>query len=260
MMAGGGPPHDLGALPVAILAGGLGTRLRGTLDPALPKVLAPVAGRPFLAWLLDHLAGFGFRRFHLLLGVKADPVRRFLVDRQGKHPAESVTVHQEPEPLGTAGAVAFARHDLGEAAMVLNGDTWLDLPLDRFAAAGLTNAAPGTMLAVEVADAGRYGRLAIDRNDRLIGFREKGEAGPGWINGGAYLLKGPLLDAIAARRTGSIETDVFETLAPGTLAVHRASGRFLDIGTPESLAAAAAVIAGAEERSIPAVAATEQGP
>lgn len=233
----------LSRLPVAILAGGLGTRLAGALDPALPKVLAPVAGRPFLAWLLDRLRGAGFRRFHLLLGVKAAPVRAFAADRAATYTDEAVHIHVEPEPLGTAGAVAFARPALGPAALVMNGDTWLDLPLEELAKAGLAGGAPGTMLAVRVPDTARYGALRIDQAGRLIGFAEKGGTGPGWINGGAYLLRSPMLDRIAALKAGSLETDIFAKLSPGTLAVHRSEGGFLDIGTPESLAAAADTIA-----------------
>ena len=81
-----------------ILVGGLGTRLR-TLYPDRPKALVPVAGRPFIAWLIDWLHRHGITRIHLAAGYRADQ----LVTWRNEQPAhQDLTVSIEPEPLGTA--------------------------------------------------------------------------------------------------------------------------------------------------------------
>ena len=108
-----------------VLAGGFGTRLRGIVDD-VPKPLAPVAGRPFLAWLLDRLAASGIRRCILATGYMSDAIERTIGTRwQGMEIAYSV----EPEPLGTGGAIRLAVMQLrGTSVHVLNGDTWLVYP------------------------------------------------------------------------------------------------------------------------------------
>src|SRR4051794_32472077 len=90
---------------VAVLAGGLGTRLRGAIG-ALPKVLAPVAGRPFLDILLDQIAHQGFGRVVLLLGYRADAVEAHLAAAPRSDLRIETVV--EPEPRGTAGALRLA--------------------------------------------------------------------------------------------------------------------------------------------------------
>ena len=105
-----------------VLVGGLGTRLRAVVGD-VPKPLAPVAGRVFLAWVLDHLAGQGMRRVLLATGHMADQVEAVIGHRwSGMEIAYSV----EDQPLGTGGAVRLAAARLmGGAAHVLNGDTFL---------------------------------------------------------------------------------------------------------------------------------------
>src|SRR6187431_1511995 len=128
-----------------VLAGGFGTRLRGIVDD-VPKPLAAVAGRPFLAWLLDRLAGSGMRRCILATGYMSDLIEQRIGTRwQGMDIAYSV----EPEPLGTGGAIRLAANRLqGDAAHVLNGDTWLEYdPVALEAAARESNAPMAIALA-----------------------------------------------------------------------------------------------------------------
>jgi NDP-sugar pyrophosphorylase family protein len=234
-------------LPVAaILAGGLGTRLASVLSDR-PKVLAPVDGRAFLDILLEQLAGQGVRRAVLCLGVRADQV----VDHLKAHPAPlAVEVSIEPAPLGTAGALALARAQLGAGpALVMNGDTHVEFDLAEFLAAHQSGGAWGTLLSVAVPDVSRYGTLDLSDDGAVLAFREKdpAQAGPGWINAGICLMEAPLLDLIAGHNQGSLERDVLAGLAPGRLRAHRTGGRFIDIGTPDSLAVAPDVIFGRKE-------------
>src|SRR5437879_601155 len=107
----------------AILAGGLGTRLRSVIADR-PKVLAPVGGRPYLTYLLDQLAKAAVREVVLLTGYGAEQVR----DALGATYAGMRLVHAaEPAPLGTAGALRHALpHLRSPAVLLMNGDSYCD--------------------------------------------------------------------------------------------------------------------------------------
>jgi mannose-1-phosphate guanylyltransferase len=228
-------------IDIAILAGGLGTRLRSVL-PETPKVLAPVLGKTFLDHLLDWLIGQGARRIVLCLGYRAGDVLSYLEGRSFA-PLEIWTV-VEPEPLGTGGAIARARPLLNsDPVLVINGDTLVDADLNMFLAGHRTAHAEASIWCTEVEDTGRYGRLEIDVHDRILRFVEKeATTGPAWINGGYYLFGRAALKAIATLSKGSLERDILQRMRPGTIHAYRTHGRFLDIGTPETLGFAREVL------------------
>lgn len=217
-----------------VLVGGLGTRLRSVVAD-VPKPLAPVAGRPFLAWLLDALAARGMRRIVLATGYMAELVH----DVVGTEWLGMTILHSvEPEPLGTGGAIAMARqHILGEAVHVLNGDTFHDY--DPFALEVHTRSlsCPVGVSLARVGDVGRYGAAMI-REGVVVEFSEKGKAGPGFINAGCYYLG---RDALSGLGTGafSFETTILApAVARGQVAALCGTGRFIDIGVPEDFARA----------------------
>lgn len=218
-----------------VLAGGFGTRLRGIVDD-LPKPLAPVAGRPFLAWLLDRLAASGMRRCILATGYLADAVERSIGARwQGMDIAYSV----ETEPLGTGGAIRRAAARLqGHGVHVLNGDTWLEYAPQALEAAARDADTPMAIALARVDDVARYGAVEV-RDGCAMAFREKGEAGAGWINAGCYFLGRDALDALPARDAFSFERDVLQAAAAaGRVAGFTDTAGFIDIGVPEDYARA----------------------
>lgn len=234
----------LESVEVAVLAGGLGTRLAGAV-PDLPKALAPVGGRPFLEILLDWLEGHGARRVVLLLGHRADQIEAHLAAH--RRPGIEFAFSIEPAPLGTGGALAFARDRFaGDPVLVVNGDTFVDGDLAALVAAHRAAAPAATMLCVEVPDAGRYGRVEIE-DGRVVAFCEKDATWrrPAAINAGVYLVSKALLARIPAGQPVSLERDIFEKLPRGALAAHLdRRARFVDIGTPESWSGALRVIGG----------------
>ena len=213
-----------------ILAGGFGTRLRDVVVD-LPKPLAPVAGRPFLAWLLDRLAAQGMRRCILATGYLAEVVEQHI----GTRWAGMDIVHSvETSPLGTGGAIRQATHMLqGESAHVLNGDTWLTYsPAALEQATGHAGAAIGLALA-HVPDVGRYGAVE-SRAGIVTGFREKGGIGDGWINAGCYFLDADAIAALPGEETFSFESEVLLPMsAAGKVAAWTDTSDFIDIGVPE---------------------------
>lgn len=238
---------SLADIDIAILAGGLGTRIRGVLGDT-PKVLAPIAiagrTRPFLDILLDWLAGQGARRIVLCLGHLADRVAQHVAQAQRRDLSIAQVV--EPCPLGTAGALRFAGSRLAsDPVMVINGDTFVDADLSAMLAHHRATRASVTMLCARVDDAGRYGRVDIGADDTVLRFIEKDpKAGAGVINAGLYLLGRTVIDDIAGGTAASIERDLLERLPAGAIHAAMAEGRFIDIGTPDSLEAAPAVLAG----------------
>jgi D-glycero-alpha-D-manno-heptose 1-phosphate guanylyltransferase len=222
---------------VLILAGGLGTRLRSVVSDR-PKVLAEVAGRPFITYLLDRLGQAGFRAVTLLTGYKAEMVEEQLgFNYQGLQLGYSV----EATPLGTGGAIrAAARVIPCDQLLVLNGDTYFDVDYRDL----VEQATPGSdlMACRQVEDVGRYGAVQLDDGARVTALAEKGAEGPGLINGGIYVLD---REAMASwpEEVFSIEADYF----PKRVADERLTGiafdqAFIDIGVPDDLTRASEVL------------------
>lgn len=213
-----------------ILAGGLGTRLRSVV-PDLPKPMAPVAGRPFLAWVLDALVAADFRRAVLAVGYRFEAIQDYFGQAyRGLELAYSV----ESSPLGTGGALRLALDQVSASPVfVFNGDTFLDLDHAAMAAG---HRAAGVRLSVAVApvdDVSRYGALEI-HDDRIVGFLEKGSRGPGHINAGVYLVDTDLLAELPSGRACSFEQEVLMgRVAELRPRAHGARGGFIDIGVPE---------------------------
>lgn len=219
-----------------VLAGGFGTRLRSVVRD-VPKPLAPVEGRPFLQWLLDGLARQGVRRVVLATGYLGDMIRNTL----GEAYAGMSLIHvRENMPLGTGGALwAALPHITEERAFVLNGDTWLGVPLAQLAAE-----APGadlTLAVRPVKDRARYGSVRIVGN-RIEGLEEKGQSGPGLINAGAYVARRDLPAKRPMDGAFSLEADILAKPESLDLRAHVTHAPFLDIGTPEDFARAQTLI------------------
>jgi D-glycero-alpha-D-manno-heptose 1-phosphate guanylyltransferase len=224
-----------------VLAGGLGTRLRGIIDD-LPKPMAPVAGRPFLALVLDRLVAARFETAVLAVGYRHEAIRRHFGEAyRGLRLRYSV----EREPLGTGGAIRLACEQVSARELfVLNGDTFLELDFCAMLAAHTEVGAELSMAIHEVPDASRYGALEV-AGGVVRGMREKGYAGPGWINAGVYVMGSGLQARFPDRRAFSFESDV---LAPEMASIcpraFRATGLFIDIGVPEDYARADKFLAG----------------
>ncbi|HEX4610904.1 MAG TPA: nucleotidyltransferase family protein [Urbifossiella sp.] len=231
----------LDGVTAAILAGGFGTRLRSVVADR-PKVLAPVAGRPFLAHLLDRLAAARVAETVLLTGYGADQVYAAFGEA---YRGMALRYSAEPAPLGTGGAVRHAAGLFaGEAVLLLNGDSFCAIDPAPLVAAVRADAGRIGLGLAWVEDVGRYGAVELDPAGRVAAFAEKGgAAGPGWINAGVYLIPRGRLADIPPGRPVSLEREVLPRWveSPGVRGVQ--GGRFIDIGTPDSFAAAEAFFA-----------------
>ena len=216
-----------------ILAGGEGTRLR-PLTYTTPKPVMPLAGRPFLSFMLDWAHGHGVDEVILSCGFLSDGVKRVLGDIYDGMRLRYVV---EEEPLGTAGPVRLALDEdvLEERLIVLNGDVLTDIDLTAELDQHARTGARVTLALYAVDDTASYGVVPTDAEGRVEAFLEKaeGQTPTNRINAGAYIVEREVIESIPAGRPVSFERDVFPRLVGKGLYGYLAEGYWIDIGTPQ---------------------------
>jgi mannose-1-phosphate guanylyltransferase len=220
-------------LQALVLAGGEGTRLR-PLTQTTPKPVMPLAGRPFLSFMLDWACSHGVDEVILSCGFMSDGVKQVLGDIYDGMRLRYVV---EEEPLGTAGPVRLA-HDEGlleERLLVLNGDVLTDIDLTGELAEHERTGARATLALYPVDDTSSYGVVPTTEDGAVEAFIEKhgGDAPTNRINAGAYVLERGVVDEIPAGRAVSFEREVFPAMVGRGLYGYAAAGYWIDIGTPE---------------------------
>lgn len=217
-----------------ILAGGQGTRLR-PLTSTIPKPVVPLVGRPFISYMLEWLRSHGVDDVILSCGHMAGGVRGVLGD--GESLGMRLRYIDEPEPLGTGGALKFAEDLLDDRFFMLNGDVLSDIDLTKELAQHKQTGALATLALTPVEDPSAYGLVPLHADNSVREFVEK--PGPeqtdtDLINAGAYIIERRVLDRMAPAGTNiSIERDVFPKLVGEGLYGYPADGYWLDIGTPD---------------------------
>lgn len=214
-----------------ILCGGFGTRLRSVLRDS-QKALVAVHGEPFLARVLRQLGRAGVDEAVLCAHHRADQLAEQL-DALASATGLPLSMVVEREPLGTGGALlnALRERPAHGRYLVLNADTFLDPEAYRLAAAAEGEA----LVAVRVDDRSRYGSLELDAQGRLLSLQEKGLAGAGLVNAGVYGFSAEACAGLPVRAC-SMEREVLPRLIERSgVRVVEYAGRFIDIGTPESL-------------------------
>jgi D-glycero-alpha-D-manno-heptose 1-phosphate guanylyltransferase len=214
-----------------ILAGGLGTRLRSAV-PDLPKCMAPVAGKPFLAHVIGYFKNQGVEKFIFSLGYKSEVIQDYLE-------AEYATLHKqyviEKDPLGTGGAIQLAcRQATEKNVLILNGDTLFSIQLAALTAFHEQHQAHCTLALKPMQHFDRYGVVEIADNGAIKSFKEKQFYESGLINGGIYALQVEQLLKEGLPEKFSFEKDYLEklyTVRPMYGVVQ--DEYFIDIGIPE---------------------------
>lgn len=216
-----------------ILAGGLGTRLRSAV-PNLPKPMAPVAGRPFLTFLVAHLVKQGVSEITLSVGYRQEAISNYFGDKYHDVPLRYVI---EEFPLGTGGALSIAlqNYTFEEPISVFNGDTFFNLDLPAMYKGYIESGAEVGIALKVVADVSRYGRVVLTNSGSGIHeFAEKGDSTPGLINGGVYLLRPGFFNRFDFPNKFSLEQDCFvANLHEIKFFPYITDGYFIDIGIPE---------------------------
>lgn len=214
-----------------ILAGGLGTRLRSAV-PDLPKCMAPVNGKPFIAWVVEYLVQQGIEHFIFALGYKNESFIDFLEQHMQ---SSAYTLSIEEEPLGTGGAVQLACNAAREEdVIVTNGDTLFKANLQLLADFHIKQDAACSLALKPMTEFSRYGAVELNEKNMVTSFREKQYFEHGLINGGMYALHVPsfLNKNLPARF--SFEKDYLEQFyTEGLIMGQVQDAYFIDIGIPE---------------------------
>lgn len=220
-----------------VLAGGFGTRLRSVVSD-VPKPMAPVAGRPFLAYLLDCIERQGYGHVVLATGYMHEKVEECFGQR---YRGISIDYARETSPLGTGGAMLNAlQHCTEERITVLNGDTLFLVDHDELCRLA-DERTTGLAIAVRrVEDAGRYGSVEVAADGRITAFREKDPlTGPGLINGGIYRLHRSIFDGWRCGQTFSFEKEIMQSrYREEAFYAYASDAYFIDIGIPDDYARA----------------------
>ncbi len=219
-----------------ILAGGLGTRLRPVVS-GLPKCMAPVAGKPFLYYVIRHLQQQKIEKFIFAVGYKYEPIEEYLknefstLDRQ---------LSVEDEPMGTGGAVKLACTMASEKnTLVLNGDTLFTIDVHRLSFFHHRTEADCTLSLKPMKHTDRYGIVDISPEHAILSFREKQYFENGLINGGVYALNTSRFLREELYGKFSFEKDYLEVLAAQRKMFGLPQDEyFIDIGIPEDYARA----------------------
>jgi len=218
-----------------VLAGGFGTRLQQVVS-AVPKPMAPVAGKPFLQYMLDYLISHKVNHAVLAVGYLHETIINFFGD---KYESLDITYSIESNPLGTGGGILQACNYVnGNNVFVINGDTFFDVDLVELSALHEHHHALLTVALKKMKRFDRYGTVDLDANGRISGFVEKKYLDEGLINGGIYCLNKKIfhteLPAVFSFEKEILEKEIVNRKIYGLLS----EGYFIDIGIPEDFARA----------------------
>lgn len=240
---------DPADIPVVILAGGQGTRIREASE-ALPKPMIDVGGKPILWHIMKIYAHHGYRRFVLLLGFKAWAIKEYFL-RYREHVSDftinlsssditfhdsgygneefSVTMVYTGLETLTGGRLSRARQHLAQAPafMLTYGDGLADIDLGALREHHFTSGRIGTIGAVHPTS--RFGELET-KDNRVVSFAEKPELSSGVVNGGFFMFNPTFLDYLSDD-AGMLESNALQDLTrDGELSfyLHRGFWRGMD--------------------------------
>jgi N-acetyl-alpha-D-muramate 1-phosphate uridylyltransferase len=233
------------SFPVAILAGGLATRMRPVTE-RIPKSLIEVAGRPFIEHQLTMLRRQGIRRVVLCVGFLGEMIQASVGDGARFDLDISYSFDGE-QLLGTGGALLRALPMLGEHFFVLYGDSYLEIEYATVQSAYLQSGLPALMTVFRNEGRWDISNVLFD-GTRIVGYDKRHPTRDmKFIDYGLGVLDGAVLRA--AKDAAFDLSEVYASLArEGRLAGYEAKNRFYEIGTPSGLAEADAHLRGQLQR------------
>jgi NDP-sugar pyrophosphorylase family protein len=220
-------------MQAAILAGGLGTRLR-PITETVPKALIPIRGRPFADYQLDLLRGNGIDDFVFCVGHLGEEIERHLGDGRA-FGCKIAYSYDGPRLLGPAGALKRAERLLRDRFFVTYGDAYLRAPYGRLMEA-LAKSGKLAVMAV-YRNENRFGRSdVVVEGGAVVKYDKKTRVeGMDWINYGVTALRRRALDLIPEGKACDEETFYGSLIRRKELLAFQVEERFYEIGTPASL-------------------------
>jgi NDP-sugar pyrophosphorylase family protein len=225
---------EISRIPVALLAGGLATRL-GHLTRERPKALIEVAGRPFIEHQLELFRRNGIRRVVLCLGHLGEQVRAHLGTGRALGMDLDYTL-DGPRLLGTGGALRRALPLLGDRCWVIYGDSYLEMNYHAVLAQFRSGHQPALMTVLRNQDQWDQSNVAF--RDRKVTFYSKRvrSADTSYVDYGATLVCKEVIQRLPPDEPCDL-ADLYSDLAQrGEMAGYEVKGRFYEIGSPAGLA------------------------
>ena len=185
------PPKNKFNLPVIIMAGGFGTRLK-PLTNVLPKPLIPIGETTMLEEIFSRFNHFGCDNFYISVNYKADLIKYYLENQKLPY---KISYFQEDKPMGTAGSLSLLKGKLDKTFIVHNCDILIDQDYSEIVDYHLNNNFEITLVAVLKSYSIPYGTIETGMNGELISLSEKPEM-TFQINSGMYVLEPHLMNEI----------------------------------------------------------------
>jgi len=221
-------------MQAVILAGGLGTRL-GELTTAMPKVMIPFHGKPFLYYVIRLLENQDIKDIVICVGYLGEQVKDFFGN--GHKLGVDIKYSEESEKLlGTGGALKKAHGILNRYFLVLNGDTYLPVDYHEVEREYLRLRRKALMVVYNnEVDTGVENNIALG-NDKMVVRYEREGVSPelNYVEAGAVILRKEVLDFVPESVTTSLEDAIYRPLIEQReMVAYITKQRFYDIGTPE---------------------------
>lgn len=222
-------------MQVAVLAGGMGVRLR-PITEEIPKPMVEVDGKPFLFHQITFLKRQGYSNFLILTGYLGNKIEEYFKD--GSSLGLRIKYSKEDKLLGTGGALKKAESLLDEKFFVIYGDSFL--PLDyRIAEKTFIQKNKLGMIVVydNSLNTDVKNNVAVDENSMVTGY-DKGNPGPyfKYVEAGVLAFRKEILKLVKPDEAVSLEKEIYpELIKNNQLAAYKTRERFYDIGTPERL-------------------------
>ncbi len=221
-------------LTCLVLAAGLGSRLK-SIEPNVPKPMVKVGGKPFLEYLIEELKRFGIKDIILCVAYKSKIIEDYF--KNGENRGVKIRYSKRNRPSGTAGEIINAKNLINsDPFLVINGDSYCETDITKAVKFHESRKAMATVVVTKIADVARYGNVILGPKNSISKFEEKGRAKKeGYINGGVYVFSRKILKIIRDYECSSLEYELFPILINRGIFAFKASGIFVDIGTPQSL-------------------------
>ncbi|MCK4377363.1 MAG: nucleotidyltransferase family protein [Actinomycetia bacterium] len=218
-------------IDVVILCGGFGKRLQRVVKE-IPKPMARIKQSPFLDILIDFIASYGFKRFILCTGYKAEIIERYYNQRYNNLIIE---FSREEKPLGTGGAIKNAENYIKSSPfLVANGDSLCKINLKKFIDFHFKKDALTSIAVTNTDVCDDYGVVTINNLQQIVMFNEKIKGCKNrLINAGFYLLQKEVFSLMPENDNFSIESDFFPKIIKRNLYAFKTQESVVDIGTPE---------------------------
>lgn len=219
---------------VVFLVGGYGKRL-GKITKNIPKPMVRINNKPFIEYLMIKLANYNYKNILFISGYKGNLFKKkFKKKYKIMNKTFNIDHYQEKKLSGTAAAIKKVEKKLEDYFLLLNGDTYFDINLDKFDSFKKSKSL--LKLSVLKKKSSKSGNIYFDKKKNIYTFIEKPKKNlSSYINGGVYLVNKKLIKFIK-KETPSFERDIIPKIFEKKLVeITKFSNKFIDIGTPNNL-------------------------